>query len=109
MTALELKSATHFWQRWAGLHVYPALSATTGLWISPCCAIHTLGLAYAIDVLYLDAQKNIIKRVDALGPNRMSVCWSAHSVVELPAGFCMQHPDYADQVALALFSPKILM
>ncbi|MBP6018826.1 MAG: DUF192 domain-containing protein [Burkholderiaceae bacterium] len=109
MTALVLMPATSFWQRLAGLHAYSALSATSGLWISPCRAIHTLGLNYAIDVLYLDAQQNIIRRLDALAPNRLSLCWPARSVVELPAGFCARHPDYPDQVALALLAPKILI
>lgn len=108
MTALVLMQASRFWQRLAGLHAYPVLSATCGLWISPCYAIHTLGLGCPIDVLYLDAQGNIIRRLDALAPNRLSLCWAAHSVVELPAGFCARHSDYPDQVALALLAPKIL-
>ncbi len=109
MTALVLMQANGFWQRLAGLHAYPVLSPTSGLLIAPCRAIHTLGLTYSIDVLYLDRQGNIIGRVDALAPNRLSVCWAAHTVVELPAGFCARHPDYPDQVALALLAPKMLI
>ncbi|NYT64974.1 DUF192 domain-containing protein [Alcaligenaceae bacterium] len=109
MNALTLLRASSFWQRLTGLHTYSGLSSMTGLWLSPCRAIHTLGLSYPIDVLYLDRQQKIIKRLDALAPNRVSVCWAAYSVVELPAGFCTKHPDYPDQLALALLSPKILV
>jgi uncharacterized membrane protein (UPF0127 family) len=43
---------------------------------------------FAIDVLYLDAEQRIIHIRHELGPWRFSVCWRAHSVIELAAGEC---------------------
>jgi len=53
---------------------------------TPCASIHTLGMRYAIDVLYLDASWRILKRVDALRPWRFSACWAARATLELAAG-----------------------
>jgi hypothetical protein len=57
-----------------------------GLWIVPCEAIHMFFMRFAIDVLYLDKQKKIVKIVPELKPWRLSACIRAHSVLELPAG-----------------------
>lgn len=99
---LTLLLASSFCQRLLGLHAYDHLTEHTGLWIAPCRAVHTLGMAYPIDLLYLDLHGQIIKRVDTLLPNRWSVCWSAASVVELPAGYCLRHPNYSFWLRQAL-------
>ena len=57
-----------------------------GLWIVPCEAIHMFFMRFAIDVIYLDRQKKIVKIVPELKPWRLSACMRAHSVLELPAG-----------------------
>ncbi|NYT61212.1 DUF192 domain-containing protein [Alcaligenaceae bacterium] len=97
-------TAHGFWTRLRGLHAWRFLPCGTGLHLSPCNAIHTFGLAYAIDVVFLDAAFIEIKRVDGIQPNRAAFCWKAASVVELPAGYCAAHPDYAREIRLALFA-----
>ncbi|HZQ54662.1 MAG TPA: DUF192 domain-containing protein [Bryobacteraceae bacterium] len=57
-----------------------------GLWIVPCQGIHTWGMKFPIDVLYLDRKKTVRKLRRALRPWRVSICLWAHSVLELPAG-----------------------
>jgi uncharacterized membrane protein (UPF0127 family) len=57
-----------------------------GLWIVPCQGIHTWGMKFPIDVLYLDRKKRVRKLRRAVRPWRLSVCFWAHSVLELPAG-----------------------
>ena len=56
-----------------------------GLWIVPCEGVHTWGMKFPIDVLYLDKKSRIRKVLRAMMPWRLSVCLSAHSVLELPA------------------------
>jgi uncharacterized protein len=56
------------------------------LWIVPCESVHTFGMKFPIDVLYLDRRKRVRKTCKALVPWRMSLCLFAHSVLELPAG-----------------------
>jgi uncharacterized membrane protein (UPF0127 family) len=62
------------------------LSKDEGLWIVPCEAVHTFGMQFAIDLVYLDRQYRIKKLVSQVGPWRVSACLSAHSVIELAPG-----------------------
>ena len=57
-----------------------------GLWIVPCESIHTFGMQFAIDVVYLDRQRRIRKIRRNIPPWRISVCFTAHSVLELSGG-----------------------
>ena len=57
-----------------------------GLWIVPCQAIHMFFMRFAIDLVYIDRQKRVRKVRSNVAPWRISVCLSAHSVLELPAG-----------------------
>jgi hypothetical protein len=43
-------------------------------------------MKFAIDVVYLDRKKKVVKVRHAVKPRRMSLCLLAHSVLELPAG-----------------------
>src|SRR6185437_14260980 len=56
------------------------------LWIVPCESVHTWGMRFPIDVLYLDRKKRVRKLRKAMVPWRVSMCLLAHSVMELPAG-----------------------
>jgi uncharacterized protein len=57
-----------------------------GLWIAPCEAIHTIGMHWPIDVIFIDRTYRVRKIAANLSPWRMAMCWSAFSVLELPAG-----------------------
>lgn len=43
-------------------------------------------MKFAIDVLFLDKKKLVLKAIAGLKPWRMSACLRAHSVLELPEG-----------------------
>jgi uncharacterized membrane protein (UPF0127 family) len=59
----------------------------SGLWISPCNGIHTMGMRFPIDAVYLDSQKRVLRMYHALVPFRIaSLVFKAKSVLELPAG-----------------------
>ena len=62
------------------------LAGGEGLWIVPCEAVHTFGMRFPIDLVYLDRQHRIVKIRSNVGPGRISGCLRAHSVIELPAG-----------------------
>lgn len=69
-----------------GLLKHNSLEPGDGLWIAPCEAVHCFGMKFAIDVIYLNKQKKILKMRPNMGKNRLSFCLRAHSVLELPAG-----------------------
>ena len=57
-----------------------------GLIIKPCSSMHTFGMNYPIDVLFVDGNNRIIKIVDNMLPGNMSMSSGSKYVVELPAG-----------------------
>ncbi len=69
-----------------GLLKHSSLEEGDGLWIAPCEAVHSFGMKFAIDVLYLNKQKKILKIRPNMVKSRISLCLRAHSVLELPAG-----------------------
>ena len=72
--------------RRSGLLKHETLPEGEGLWIAPCEAVHTVGMKFAIDVLYLDRKRKVLKVRERMVPWRISGCLRAHSVLELPAG-----------------------
>ena len=69
-----------------GLLGRDSLPAGEGLWIVPCQAIHMFFMRFAIDLVYIDRKKRVRKVRSNVAPWRISVCLSAHSVLELPVG-----------------------
>jgi uncharacterized membrane protein (UPF0127 family) len=62
------------------------LAAGEGLWIVPCEAVHTFGMKFPIDLVFLDRNKIVKKVKHNVVPGRLSMCLSAHSVLELASG-----------------------
>lgn len=72
------------------------------LWIVPCESVHTWGMKFPIDVLYLDRKKRVRKLRKVMVPWRLSICFLAHSVLELPAGVIEQTgTEPGDQLVLS--------
>lgn len=99
---LTLLRAAGFWERMRGLRAWPCLPWHTGLYLAPCKAIHTFGMPYPIDVVFLNAAVEPVRQVSRLAPGRVAVCLEAASVVELPAGYCSANPGYAKAIARCL-------
>ena len=73
-------------KRRTGLLKHTGLNAGEGLWIVPCESVHTFFMKFALDLVYLDRRHVVRKAVTNVVPWRMSVCLSAHPIVELPVG-----------------------
>jgi len=58
----------------------------TGLWIVPSCGVHTIGMLFPIDLIFLGKQKEVVHVEEHVRPFRISkVSLKASSVLELPA------------------------
>jgi hypothetical protein len=66
------------------------LSANEGLWIVPCEAVHTFGMRFSIDLVYLDRRCRVRKVRREVAPWKLSGCLSAHSVLELVPGTILE-------------------
>lgn len=73
-------------KRRTGLLKHTHLAEGEGLWIAPCEAVHTIGMKFAIDVLFLSKKRQVLKIREKMGRWKMAACLRAHSVLELPAG-----------------------
>ncbi|MFN3653003.1 MAG: DUF192 domain-containing protein [Armatimonadota bacterium] len=73
---------------WAlGLLARPPLKPGEGLWLVPGGSIHTWGLRYAIDVLFLDRDLRVLRVARGVRPWRVALApRGTAGVVELPAG-----------------------
>jgi len=55
------------------------------LYLVPCKAVHTFGMKYPLDVVFLDIQGKVVKIFQNLAPNKMtSLVPAANCVLELP-------------------------
>src|SRR5438128_2340768 len=78
----HLEIAKTLWQQTIGLLGRDGLPTGWGLWIAHCNGIHTFGMRFPIDVLFLDAEGKALRVVSALKPWR--ICgpfWKAKVVV----------------------------
>jgi uncharacterized membrane protein (UPF0127 family) len=69
-----------------GLLGRDSLPAGSALIIVPCFAVHTIGMRFPIDVVFVDAHGRVKKIVKDLPPLRLAGCASARAVVEMAAG-----------------------
>lgn len=61
------------------------LRSDEGLWVIPSAGIHTIGVLFPIDVIYLNEQVEVIHLIENLGPCRIApVRAQCHSVLQLP-------------------------
>ena|SRR5258708_4986290 len=73
-------------KRRTGLLKHQGLDRGEGLWIAPCEGVHTFGMKFPIDVLFLTRQKKVLKVRANMVRGRIAMSLRAHSVLELPAG-----------------------
>ena len=61
------------------------LEPDDGIWLIPSRGIHTIGMLFPIDLIYLDAGTRVIHLVEHLGPFRVSpIKIKCFSILELP-------------------------
>lgn len=82
---LEVFKTSNSFDRMRGLLFRPRLKENQAMLIDRCNSIHTFGMSYNIDVVYLDKLSRIIKIVKDIKPWRMSACWQAKNTLELLA------------------------
>ncbi len=83
---LEIFVADKFLSRLKGLLGTSELPENQGLLLCNCNSIHMIGMRYALDIVYLDKKRVILKIVENLKPWQTSYCWSAKDTLELKKG-----------------------
>jgi uncharacterized membrane protein (UPF0127 family) len=89
----------HTWHaRSRGLAKLDSLPEHAGLLIAPCRSIHTFGMRFALDLIWLDKQDGIVELTTNVAPRRLrSQLRRARAVIEVNAGhgarFAAAWPD----------------
>lgn len=77
---------TNAWDRLRGLLGRPPLQTGQALLIEPCPSVHTFGMGYPLDLVFLDANYTVLKTVERLAPRRWAGCSGARATLELAPG-----------------------
>jgi uncharacterized protein len=77
--------ATTVFSRLLGLAHLRRDRAGPGLLFPRCRSVHTFGMRFPLDVLFLDERRHVIDLRRAVPPGRVIRCPGAMSVLELPS------------------------
>lgn len=83
---LRLFAANGFRARLLGLSRLDAIPAGSALCIPRCAAVHTYGMRFPLDLVWLDGAERVIRIDSAVAPGRHVSCRRARAVIETPAG-----------------------
>lgn len=84
--------AESFFKRLTGLLRHKKLEAGEGMLICPCSQVHTYGMKFSIDVIFLAKDNHIIQIEQAMAPGKMSkLITNSRHVLELQAGAAAQN------------------
>ena len=82
----RVASAARRRDRLRGLARLDTLPAAYALHIPRCRSVHTFTMRFALDLIWLGRDGEVVRIDRAVPPNRMKSCLSARSVVEANAG-----------------------
>jgi uncharacterized protein len=81
----EVPVATGFIIRLLGLGLLSSQRAGPGLLIPHCRSVHTFGMRFALDLVFLDEGQRVVEIRRAVPPRRLVRCPEAMAVLELPS------------------------
>jgi uncharacterized membrane protein (UPF0127 family) len=85
--ATKVRKADNFFTRLVGLLKRTHLGPEEALWLMPSKGIHTIGMKFPIDVVFLTKSNEVIGLISGMPPYRISsVHFRGYSVIELPNG-----------------------
>jgi hypothetical protein len=87
MLGARVGLADGWWDRVRGFLRRPEPQHGEGLLLSPCRAVHMIGMAYPLDIIFLDRHGRVVALYARLKPGRSSLWHSrARYALELPQG-----------------------
>ena len=102
--ATKVRKADNFITRLVGLLKRTHLGPEEALWLMPSKGIHTIGMKFPIDVMFLTKDNQVVGLISGLAPYRISAVYlSGYSVVELPNGTIRKsQTEIGDQLEISL-------
>ncbi len=88
---LRVRVAERFFSRALGLLIGAPLRAGEGLLIAPCSSIHTIGMRYPIDVVFIAGDARVMRVYSDVPAGRVRFAPGARGVLELRSGIAALH------------------
>jgi uncharacterized protein len=102
--ATKVRKADNFLTRLVGLLKRTHLGPEEALWLMPSKGIHTIGMKFPIDVVFLNKEFYVLGLISGMHPYRVSgVHMRGYSVIELPNGTIRKSgTEIGDQLEISL-------
>ena len=102
--ATKVRKADNFLTRLVGLLKRTQLGPEEALWLMPSKGIHTVGMKFPIDVVFLNKEFFVVGLISGMLPYRVSsVHMRGYSVIELPSGTIKKsRTEIGDQFEISL-------
>ena len=81
----DVPVATTLPTRLLGLALLSRERAGAGLLIPRCRSVHTLGLRFRLDLIFLDGGRRVVEQRREVPPGRFIRCAAAMAVLEIPS------------------------
>lgn len=62
------------------------MPAHVGLELAPCRSVHTFGMRFALDLIWVDRDGRVVRVDERVAPRRLRTCLRARSVIEVRGG-----------------------
>jgi uncharacterized membrane protein (UPF0127 family) len=102
--ATKVRKADNFLTRLVGLLKRTHLGPEEALWLMPSKGIHSIGMKFPIDVVFLNKEFYVLGLISGMHPYRVSgVHMRGYSVIELPNGTIRKsRTEIGDQLEISL-------
>ena len=95
---MEIRVARTPWKRLIGLALRSRPPPDTGLLLPRCRSVHTFGMRFALDLVWLDGRRRVVRIDRAVPPFRVRSCRQARSVLEADSRFSNQWSAYGSSL-----------
>ena len=108
--ATKVRKADNFLTRLIGLLKRRHLGPEEALWLIPSKGIHTIGMKFPIDVVFLNKANVVVGIISGLVPYRISaVRLRSHSVLELPKDTLKKsRTEIGDELEISLVETSVM-
>jgi uncharacterized membrane protein (UPF0127 family) len=108
--ATKVRKADNFLTRLVGLLKRTHLGPEEALWLMPSKGIHTIGMKFPIDVVFLNRANVVVGLISELAPYRISsINLRGYSVMELPAATIKKsRTELGDQLEISLAEVSVI-
>jgi uncharacterized membrane protein (UPF0127 family) len=108
--ATKVRKANSFLTRLIGLLKRTQLGPEEALWLIPSKGIHTIGMKFPIDVVFLSRANRVLAIVSEMMPYRISsIRLRSYSVLELPKGTLKKsRTEVGDELEISLVETSVM-